>query len=246
MKKMTQWGKKTFLLFLTFVIAAGLSLTLTKPAKAASASLNKTKLTMYTGDSSKLTVKGYAKKPVFKSSRPSIASVTKTGTVTARKAGSCTIRVKAGKKTLSCRITVKKRLELSKYLNKNYTQLKKDAGKLKINKNTPFTYSNQENYISTSKDPYSFMFWANTKTKKLQTLQNTGRKDITLYGVKLNEKISTAHKKLLKKGFKLKQRRKLSSSSPRKELRTYQKSGGTITVSVTKKDKVEYYQWNRK
>lgn len=246
MRKSKAWGKRLFLLCLTLAIAIGMTLTAAKPAEAAAARLSKSKMTLYVGDSSKLTVKGTSKAGTFRSSRPSVASVTKAGTVKAKKAGTCTVTVKVGKKSLKCKVTVKKTLELSKYLNKNYTQLKKDAGKMKIKTDTPIQVPMQNYYVSTTKDPYGFAFWANTKTKKLQTLQNTDRKNITLYGVKLGEKISSADKKLKKKGFKLTKTNKINNAnSPRKEVRTYQKGSSSITVSVTKTNKVEYYQWHR-
>lgn len=247
MKKSKIWGKRLILLCLMLFLTMGLMLTAVIPVEAAAVTLNKSKMTLYVGDSSKLTVKGTAKAPSFKSSKPSVASVSKTGSVKAKKAGACTITAKIGKKSLKCKVTVKKTIELSKYLNKDYTKLKKAADKMKLERNTPTQSPNEDYYVSTTKDSFGFTFWVNTKTKKVKILQNTDRKNITLYGVKLNEKIDSANKKLTKKGFKLIKTNKLSgSNSPRKEVRTYQKSGSTIMVSVTKTNKVEYYQWTKK
>lgn len=247
MKRIKKWAAHLALLCLALTAAAGLSMTVITPAEAASVSLNKTKLSLYAGDSGRLTVKGTSKTLAFKSSRPTVASVSKSGTVTAKKAGSCIITVKSGKKTLKCRVTVKKTIELSNYLNKNFNQLKKTAGKMKINYNLPIPNPNENNYISTTKDPFGFMFWADKKTKKLTIIQNTDRKNIRLYGVKLTENITSAHKKLVKKGFRLKKTQKYNSPSlPRKEVRTYKKGTASITISVTKKNKVEYFQWSKR
>lgn len=246
MRKNKPHKERIAFLLLTLTVFMGILLVPAKPASAASISLNKSKITLYAGDSSRLTVRGTSKTPSFKSSKPSVASVTRTGTVKAKKAGSCTITVKSSGKTLKCKVTVKKSLELSKYLNKDFSQLKKAAGKMEIKKDVPFPNPERDLYVSKAKDPYTFMFWIKKKDKKIQTIQNTGRKNITLYGVRLDEEIKSAHKKLIKKGFKLKNTTKpAGSNNPRKEIRTYTKSGNTIDVSVLKNNKIEYYQWSR-
>ena len=76
------------------------------PARAA-VKLSKTKLTLYVGEVRNLKVKG-AKKVTWSSTDKTVASVSSGGAVEAVSAGSAKIRAKAGKKTLTCRVTVKK------------------------------------------------------------------------------------------------------------------------------------------
>ena len=63
----------------------------------ASVSLNRSKLTLYVGKSSRLTAKiqGASKKAVWRSSKPSVASVTSKGLVKGKKAGTAVITAKA-------------------------------------------------------------------------------------------------------------------------------------------------------
>jgi len=80
------------------------------PAEAkASISLNKTSASLYIGQTLTLKAvrKGTAKTVKWSSSNSSIASVSSSGKVTAKKAGSTTITAKAGTVKTSCKITVK-------------------------------------------------------------------------------------------------------------------------------------------
>lgn len=80
---------------------------------AASVKLNKTKVTLYTGSTVKLKLKGCKTKIKWTSSKKSVASVNSKGKVTAKKAGKAAIKAKTGKKTYTCTVTVK-----NPYLNK--------------------------------------------------------------------------------------------------------------------------------
>lgn len=77
----------------------------------ASVSLNRSKLTLYVGKSSRLTAKiqGASKKAVWRSSKPSVASVTSKGLVKGKKAGTAVITAKANGKTAKCTVTVKRK-----------------------------------------------------------------------------------------------------------------------------------------
>lgn len=72
--------------------------------------LNKTKATLKKGNSLtlKATVTGKSEKVVWWSSDPKVATVYKTGKVTAKKAGKATIYAKANGVTTTFRVTVKK------------------------------------------------------------------------------------------------------------------------------------------
>lgn len=82
--------------------------------QAASAKINKTKKVLYINDTYTLKVTGTTQKVVWKSSNKKIATVSKTGKVTAKNIGTCTITaiVGAGENSekLKCKITVKSRL----------------------------------------------------------------------------------------------------------------------------------------
>lgn len=86
----------------------GLSFSLTAETSVTDAAhrLNKSKLRLKSGTSYKLKVKGQKRKITWRSSKKKIASVSKKGKVTAKKAGTATITAKIGKKRLRCRVTV--------------------------------------------------------------------------------------------------------------------------------------------
>lgn len=79
-------------------------------AVKATIKLSDTKKTVKEGLSFKLkaTVTGESKKITWKSTKPSVATVSKSGKVTAKKAGQTTITAQANGKTAKCKITVKK------------------------------------------------------------------------------------------------------------------------------------------
>lgn len=75
-------------------------------SRAAGLKLNRTEASLYAGQTLRLKVAG-GNKAKWSSSKPSVAAVSKTGKVTAKKKGKATITAKAGKKKLKCKITVK-------------------------------------------------------------------------------------------------------------------------------------------
>gem|GEM_PF-1237316 len=80
---------------------------LTPPVvEAASVKLSKTKLTLTVGKTYRLSVKGTRAKVSWNSGNKKVATVSN-GLVKAKKAGSATITAKAGKKKLTCKVTVK-------------------------------------------------------------------------------------------------------------------------------------------
>ena len=69
--------------------------------------INKTKATLVKGGSTlKLKISGTKKKVTWKSSKPSVAKVSKKGVVTAKKKGTATITAKVGSKKLKCKVKV--------------------------------------------------------------------------------------------------------------------------------------------
>ncbi|MEE3468415.1 MAG: haloacid dehalogenase-like hydrolase [Eubacterium sp.] len=81
--------------------------------------LSKTSVTLKTGASITLKVKGTTKKATWSTSNKKIATVTQKGKVTAKKTGSAVIRAKVAKKTLKCSVKVTaadtKKTPLSQY-----------------------------------------------------------------------------------------------------------------------------------
>lgn len=71
------------------------------------ASLSAKKATLAPYDTLTLKVKNTSKKVTWTSSNPSVATVNKSGKVTAKKAGKATISAKVGQSTLKCTVTVK-------------------------------------------------------------------------------------------------------------------------------------------
>ncbi len=98
-----------FLLMLTVLGTA-----LPVKAQAATIRLNKKTVTLQVGKSVTLKIKGTSKKVTWSSTNKKVATVTKKGKVTAKKAGKATIVAKVGGKKYKCKLTVKA-LPLSKY-----------------------------------------------------------------------------------------------------------------------------------
>ncbi len=72
--------------------------------------LNKKKVSIKVGKRIQLKVKNKGKRKIkWSSTKKKIASVNKKGLVTAKKAGTAKIKAKVGRKTLTCKVTVKKR-----------------------------------------------------------------------------------------------------------------------------------------
>jgi len=84
--------------------AAGCAEAATKKSKV---KLNKTKVTLYVGQTVNLKVSGTDKKVTWSSSDSKIAKVSKKGKVTALKKGNATITAKIGDKKYTCKVTVK-------------------------------------------------------------------------------------------------------------------------------------------
>ena len=100
--------RKTYTLLLVMGLLAGLMANGTQ-TQAASAKLNKKKLTLKAGSSYTLKVKKASGKVKWSSSKKSVATVSSKGKVNAIKAGTAKITAKVGSQKLTCRVTVKKR-----------------------------------------------------------------------------------------------------------------------------------------
>ena len=94
--------------------------------------LSATSKTLNVGKTATLKVTGTTKKVTWKSNKPSVATVSSKGKVTAKKAGTATITAKVAGKTLKCKVTVKKTTAVKKVTTVNAVEAK-DAFNL-INK----------------------------------------------------------------------------------------------------------------
>lgn len=93
-------------------------------AEAATIKVNKTKASVYVGQSTQLKLKGTSKKAKWSSNKKSVATVNSKGKVTGKKAGVAVISAKVGKKYYKCRVTVKNNNTQHNYQgNYNNTQL---------------------------------------------------------------------------------------------------------------------------
>ena len=111
---------KKFIGILLFVLTFGLASTITIPqigtcvdVQAATVSLNKKSTSVYIGKTTQLKVNNYTGKIKWTSSNTSIATVSSTGKVKGKKAGTVTISARAGKKTLKCKVSVRSVIRVS-------------------------------------------------------------------------------------------------------------------------------------
>ena len=90
----------------SLLLVCMLLVSLLPPVQADAASLNKTKTTIVIGMNRYLKVKGTSGKVKWSSTNKKIATVSKTGKVTAKKKGVCYIKAKVKGKTYKCKVTV--------------------------------------------------------------------------------------------------------------------------------------------
>lgn len=96
--------------FLSFFLSLTIIITLAGPVQAVSAAtikLNKTNISLTEGTSYTLSVIGTDSSVAWRSSNTSVASITTSGTITAKKAGTATITATVLNKKLSCKVTIK-------------------------------------------------------------------------------------------------------------------------------------------
>lgn len=95
-------------LALTLTAPAGVPMSQTTVAEAATIKLNAKKKSLKVGKTYTLKVSGTKKKVTWSSDKKSVATVNSKGKVTAKKAGTATITAKVAGKKLTCKITVTK------------------------------------------------------------------------------------------------------------------------------------------
>lgn len=207
--------RKTCSLLLVLGLLATLAYT-GVPAEAATVKLNKTKLTLYTGDSYTLKVKGTSSKVKWSSNKKSIATVSSKGKVTAIKAGKVKITAKAGTKKLRCTVTVKKRplgkgtkaSPKSGYVSNTFTyyQEGKKIGKITMklerfesgSKAAELAKNNSTNLAPTAEQEYIYFRFKITYISGSQTIN---AKDVFNYYYNIFGKNSTKQMNNLNWGF---------------------------------------------
>lgn len=220
-----------------------LMLCITPSTTIHAAKLNKTSLTLYTGQTYRLKVSG-DKLVSCKSTNTAVASINnQTGLITAKKAGTCTIKVNTQSSPLSCIVTVKKTVELSKYFS-SYAKFKNAVGYMRqaTAKEEPVTYTGTLYFGSgASVSNGNFFIRTDKPGGKVICLQNLTKKQFTLYGVRIGDSVTVAHKILLKNGLKFNSTQKYTSHT----LRRYKKDTSTVILSISDQNKVLWYQWYR-
>ena len=116
--------KKILSLVLAMMLTVLLLPVNVEASEAKSVKLNKSKMTIYVGAKTTLKNTGTANKVKWSSTKPSVASVTQKGVVTAKKAGKTTIVAKSGQTKVKCNITVKKNLTAKQIAKKMNNQVK--------------------------------------------------------------------------------------------------------------------------
>jgi hypothetical protein len=104
---MTRKMTKALALALTVALTATMTPSANVEAAKKKARLNKTKATLFVGDTIKLKVKNVKGKVKWKSSNEKVAKVSKKGAVKAIKSGKATITAKVGNKKFKCKVKVK-------------------------------------------------------------------------------------------------------------------------------------------
>lgn len=102
--------KKKLKLLTIFAVALTLVFTTTITASAATVKLNKTKATLYVGQTVTLKVQNTSNTVKWSTSKKSVATVSAKGKVTAKKAGTAKITAKVNGKKYTCKITVKNKV----------------------------------------------------------------------------------------------------------------------------------------
>ena len=116
---------KSLLISLALALVCVSMVISTDVVEAASIRLNKTSITMYTGQTSTLKVSGTSKKVTWSTSNKKVATVSSKGVVSAKSSGSATITAKVSNKNLKCKVTVKKATATKKASLKAYYNLLK-------------------------------------------------------------------------------------------------------------------------
>ncbi len=97
---------------------------LTTVAGLSTLKLNRSKVTLYTGKSYTLRINGTKAVPTWKSSNTKVATVTKSGKITAKTTGKAQITATLYGRKLTCTVTVKKPSAAQTKLAQNYTKVK--------------------------------------------------------------------------------------------------------------------------
>lgn len=108
-----KFTKKAIAMLLMIALAVGM-IPISQVSAASKLKLNAAKASLTVGQSKQLKVKSTKKKVTWSSNKKSVATVSKTGKVKAKKAGKATITAKVGKIRLKCTITVKNKKKTAK------------------------------------------------------------------------------------------------------------------------------------
>lgn len=142
MKKnlMTVTKKAAFAAVFAAAVSAAVK---TAPAQAA-VKLDKKSVTMYAGQTVTLRLTGTKKNVKWTSAKKAVASVSRKGKITAKKAGKTVIKATVSKKSYACKVTVK-----NPYLNKKSAVLEAwDVMKLELNGAVAETFASSDRTVA--------------------------------------------------------------------------------------------------
>lgn len=227
----------------TLIIAILFFMIYALPVQAASPRLNYTKLTLYTGQTKTLKILNTKNKITWKSSNPNIVNVGKsTGKIKAKNAGVCYITARVGRKNLRCQMIIKKTIKLEKYLNKKPSVLARATslrGGWVPNLGNAF---DNDNYIQNKSRLLCRDNGINTNY--IYFLRNYSDKNVTIFGVRIGDSVSSAIKNLKKNGFSLQSINK-SNDSNYKNYYNFTKMNYKMYINTNHSNKVSYYSWTR-
>ena len=165
-------------LIFSLVSPAALPMSSATVAQAATLKLNKKELSLVVGKSYTLKVTGTKQKIIWTTSKKSVATVSKSGKIAAKKAGSVTITATVNKKKYTCKVTVKKAIIINPYISKAPFDAQESIYK-EINYITPKDWikdviAEQGNYIVLSIHPVLLDATVGSSSIGL-TIQETGQ-----------------------------------------------------------------------
>lgn len=117
--------KKTPAIMLLLILTALLSLIAAPASVQAASAISAVRADIFTGEKITLKISGTVKPVRWSSADKTVAAVTTKGVVTGKKPGSTTIIAKVGARTFRCAVTVKKAVNLGKYIGKKFSAVYK-------------------------------------------------------------------------------------------------------------------------
>ena len=197
--------------------------------------ISNNKLTLVAGHKVTLSMRNTTRKPVWRSSKPSVATVSSNGVVTARKAGTTTITATIGGRNYTCKVTVKKAVFVSRI------KLNKTSAPMLVGKTLKLSCTLSP---AKSKLTETYKLTWSSSNKKVATVDSNGKvtakgKGTAIITAKLTQKGKTAKKATCKVTVNTGVNKLLTLMKNKKRLASgnmvisYNASANTYTVTKT-------------